>query len=364
VEKVTTLFVYGAQQSVLDGARAVEVGKRVARDIGGGDPERMAPLRVAEYCQAVFAGTCIKMTVDTDRAFLEKNYPLLMAVARCSMVVERHWPCVIHLEYVPEGDVEETVFLVGKGVTYDTGGLDIKAGGIMAGMHRDKCGAAAVAGIMRALAESKPKGVRVVGRLAMVRNSCGADGYVADEVILSRAGRRVRVVNTDAEGRMAMGDVLCLAKEDALTAVNPRIMTVATLTGHAIRAYGEGYNIVVDNAAATAAGIASRFVAAGDAMADPFEVSTLRREDWDMIKPKYGTEDVVQCNTAASSATARGHQFPAAFLQAASGLDDHQLCNDKPLAYSHLDIAGAALMHPKKPSASPVAAFMAAFGRA
>lgn len=98
-----------------------------------------------------------------------------MAVARCSMVVQRHRPCVITLVYQPEGDITETIYLVGKGVTYDTGttarrhactvccashpagGLDIKAGGVMAGMHRDKCGAAAVAGVMAALAITKAR---------------------------------------------------------------------------------------------------------------------------------------------------------------------------------------------------------------
>ena len=193
--------------------------------------------------------------------------------------------------------------------------------------------------------------------MAMVRNSTGSDGYVAgwlgylwlclkppnpkqlaDEIILSRAGKRVRVVNTDAEGRMAMADVLCQAKEEALAgAVNPRLLTIATLTGHAVRCVGEGYSIVMVNDPAQEAGVAQRLQAAGDKLADPFEYSTVRREDWTMITPKYATEDVVgllplaaqppptrktrtsralqiQCNTAASSATARGHQFPAAFL--------------------------------------------------
>jgi len=164
---------------------------------------------------------------------------------------------------------------------------------------------------------------------------------LADEIILSRAGKRVRVVNTDAEGRMAMADVLCQAKEEALAgAVNPRLLTIATLTGHAVRCVGEGYSIVMVNDPAQEAGVAQRLQAAGDKLADPFEYSTVRREDWTMITPKYATEDVVgllplaaqppphtqnthikasralqiQCNTAASSATARGHQFPAAFL--------------------------------------------------
>ena len=72
----------------------------------------------------------------------------------------------------------------------------------MAGMSRDKCGAAAAAGVMATVSELAPAGVRVVVAMAMVRNSVGSNCYVADEIITSRAGVRLRVINTDAEGRM------------------------------------------------------------------------------------------------------------------------------------------------------------------
>ena len=71
----------------------------------------------------------------------------------------------------------------------------------MAGMSRDKCGAADVAGIMKTVSMLKPKNVKVVGAMAMVRNSVGEECYVADEIITSRAGVRIRVGNTDAEVR-------------------------------------------------------------------------------------------------------------------------------------------------------------------
>ena len=72
----------------------------------------------------------------------------------------------------------------------------------MAGMSRDKCGAAAAAGVMATVNQLAPAGVRVVVAMAMVRNSVGSNCYVADEIITSRAGVRLRVGNTDAEGRM------------------------------------------------------------------------------------------------------------------------------------------------------------------
>ena len=87
---------------------------------------------------------------------------------------------------------------------------------MISGMSRDKCGAAAAAGVMATVSQLAPKGVKVVAAMAMVRNSVGSNCYVADEIITSRAGVRLRVGNTDAEGRMAMVDVLCHAKEKAL----------------------------------------------------------------------------------------------------------------------------------------------------
>lgn len=129
-------------------AKKLESGLYVARDIGGGDPERMAPRRVLEYVQQNFANSCVKVTAIDDIAQISKEYPLFEAVNRAASVVERHRGCIIFLEYNPpnENEIRDTVFLIGKGVTYDTGGADIKAGGVMAGMSRDKCGAAAVAG--------------------------------------------------------------------------------------------------------------------------------------------------------------------------------------------------------------------------
>ena len=102
-------------------------------------------------------------------------------------------------------------------MTYDTGGADIKAGGHMAGMHRDKGGAAAVASFMLAISKLQPKKIKVVAGMAMVRNSVGSEAYLADEIITSRAGKRVRVGNTDAEGRMAMVDLLCHVKEKCIS---------------------------------------------------------------------------------------------------------------------------------------------------
>ncbi|XP_027007319.1 putative aminopeptidase W07G4.4 isoform X2 [Tachysurus fulvidraco] len=337
-------------------ATALESGRVVYRDIGGSDPERMAAPRVADYVQEVFKDTCVQVKVVSDLRTLEKEYPCLAAVNRCANNVQRHQARVIHLEYCGEGTIQETLMLVGKGITYDTGGADIKAGGFMAGMHRDKCGSAAVAGFFQTLSKLKPKHLKVVGSMAMVRNSVGSDCYVADELIVSRAGRRVRVGNTDAEGRMVMVDLLCEMKEKAVNEVSPHLFTIATLTGHAIRAMGPNYSIIMDNGAARREDNALKWQKAGEVLGDVFEVSTIRREDYEFHKGKSEYEDVLQSNNLPSSATPRGHQAPAAFLIMTSGLDKHGVDSEKPLPYSHIDIAGSSGPFPGVPTGAPLLA--------
>jgi len=341
--------------------KALEFGRCVARDLGGSDPERMAPPKFAEYVQKLFAHSHVKVEVISDKKKFEKDFPCFAAVNRAAATIDRHSGRIIVLEYTGEGKVDTTVLLVGKGITYDTGGLDIKAGGIMAGMSYDKCGASNVAGFFKILAELKPKNFKAIGVLAVARNSCGEDGYVADEVITTRAGVRIRVGNTDAEGRMVMADTLCYIKELALKEVNPYLFTIATLTGHVIRCYGTNYTAVIDNGPARQDQIAQKLQTIGDAVGDPFEISTVRKEDFDFIKHKGELADILQCNNAASSATARGHQFPAAFLIRTSGLDKHGIHSETPLRYSHLDIAGSGGDLPNQPTGRPLPALCEMF---
>lgn len=183
----------------------------------------------------------------------------------------------------------------------------------------------------------------------MVRNSIGPNAYVADELIVSRAGIRIRVGNTDAEGRMAMVDLLAHLKEQVLTNgwANPQLFTVATLTGHACIVSGN-YTMVMDNGPARKNQVSQRIIEAGERIGDPCELSTIRREDYEFIKGKSEYEQILQCNNAASSRTPRGHQFPAAFLAVVSGLNNHGLDSDKPIGYTHIDIAASSGPFPGK----------------
>ncbi|MEL6344949.1 MAG: leucyl aminopeptidase family protein [Myxococcota bacterium] len=339
---------------------SVEIGRRIARDIGGTEPERMTPIRMAELCHGFFSGTRVHLEIEDDLS----AYPLASAVARASMAVARHHPRIIRLVYEGAGPIEQTLLFAGKGLSYDTGGADIKAGGHMAGMSRDKGGGAAVAGFFAAAAQLQPAGVRLIAEIGAVRNSVGADSFVSDEIIKSHAGVRVRIGNTDAEGRLVLADCLSHLRQAALREDNPRMFSVATLTGHSYRAVGP-YSIAMDNGPARALQIARSLETVGDLWGDPFAISRLRREDFQMVRPRTRADDVLSCNNLPSTGTPRGHQFPMAFLVRASGLEQHGRGSGQPLPYTHIDIGGSGVAggdwQHGRPTAAPVLALAARF---
>lgn len=350
--------VLGLDATAAAALTAREAGRALCRDICGTEPERMAPLRVAALCEEAFAGTAVKVSVERDVS----GYPLLAAVARASQMVERHRPCVVRLEVGP-ADAPVQLVLAGKGVTYDTGGADLKTNGHMAGMSRDKGGAAAVAGLIATVAKLGLPNVRVVGLLGLVRNSVGEESFVSDEIIASRAGVRVRIGNTDAEGRLVLADLLAAGAEELAksTAKTRLLASVATLTGHVYRALGP-YVGMLGNATARAPELLPAIAAEGELWGEPMEVERPRREDYVMIAGRGPAEDVVSCNRLASVDTPRGHQFPYAFLEVTAGL------TRAPYAFAHLDIGGAAVAPADwqfgKPTGSPILAFTSWLERA
>lgn len=362
VESIQRIGLISKNELDVGKLSALEAGRRVARDLCGTEPERMAPPGFADYCVQTFHNSAVSVTVLSDDETILREYPLLHAVARASVEVERHQPRVIRLEYEGEGTVERTLFFAGKGITFDTGGADLKVGGHMAGMSRDKGGAAGVAGFMKVLAETRPKGLKVVAELGAVRNSIGADAFIPDEIITGHAGKRVRVGNTDAEGRMVLADILSHLRLEAKTAVAPELFSVATLTGHAAIAFGP-YTALVENGPALNSDTANTIAKAGEIWGEPAEQSRSRREDFSFIQPRTKADDVLSSNNAPSVSTVRGHQFPMAFLSIASGLDQHGASSELPLPFTHIDIAGSGIENGDwqhgKPTAAPVVALAA-----
>ena len=123
------------------------------------------------------------------------------------------------------------------------------------------------------------------------------------------------------------------------------------------------YSIAIENGPARRRGVAEKIAQCGESWGDPFELSRLRREDYDFIAPRSASEDVLSANTLPSVATARGHQYPTAFLNVASGLSAHGLDARRPLPFTHIDLGGSATENGDwqhgRPTAAPVAALTA-----
>jgi len=223
------------------------------------------------------------------------------------------------------------------------------------GTAREEVEAARLASV-RALAERKVPGLRVVALLGMVRNSIGEESFVSDEIITGRSGVRVRIGNTDAEGRLVLADLLAALKEGADPGTSV-LVSVATLTGHVYRAFGP-YVGAIENGPARARGFIRTLDEVGELLGEPLETTRPRREDYVFVAPKAPTEDVLSSNRLASVDTARGHQGPFAFIDVAAGLRGSQL------PFVHLDIAGVVVNPPDwqagKPTGSPIAALVAA----
>ena len=125
------------------------------------------------------------------------------------------------------------------------------------------------------------------------------------------------------------------------------------------------YSALVENGPARSAKVSRNIADSGDLWADGAEVSRSRREDYDFIQPHTLADDVLSSNNAPSAVTARGHQFPMAFLAIASGLDKHGNDSEQPLPYVHIDIAGSGVeggdWQHGKPTAASVASLFATY---
>ncbi|ETO91088.1 MAG: putative cytosol aminopeptidase [Candidatus Xenolissoclinum pacificiensis L6] len=149
-------------------------------------------------------------------------------------------PRLVAIEWNGNPDVDGNDYvLVGKGVTFDTGGISLKPARKMWDMKYDMCGSGAIAGTMLALAESKAP-VNVVAVLALVENSISGSAQRPSDIITSMSGQTIEVLNTDAEGRLALADALTFAQENYVSE-DTRLIDMATLTGAVCVALGNQY---------------------------------------------------------------------------------------------------------------------------
>jgi len=200
-----------------------------ARDLVNEPGGSLTPVQLAKEAAAMAKRTGLKVVVHDEAAIKRMKLGGLLGVNRGSVQPPRF----VELTYEPAGRATGTLALVGKGLTFDSGGLSIKTGQGMMTMKSDMGGAAAVLGAMAALAAVKPK-VRVRAFVPMTDNMLGPDATRPGDVLRIRNGKTVEVLNTDAEGRLILADALTLASE----AKPDAIVDLATLTGACLVALG------------------------------------------------------------------------------------------------------------------------------
>ena len=234
---------------------AVTRGLELARTLATLPPNILYPETFVERVLAAVDGLGLEVTVLDQAKLEELGAGALLAVSRGSAKAPR----VLALKWNGGGDGETTA-LVGKGVTFDTGGISIKPAAGMEDMKWDMGGAGAVAGAMLSLAARKAK-ANVVGVMGLVENMPDGDATRPGDVVTSMNGQTVEVINTDAEGRLVLADcVTWVQREHKPT----RIVDLATLTGAMIVSLGNEYGGLFSNDDA----LADALLAAGRASGD------------------------------------------------------------------------------------------------
>jgi leucyl aminopeptidase len=213
---------------------ALAESTNIARSLSQAPPNICTPAYLASEARKMAKKTGLKCTVLKGDALEREKLQGLINVGKAS----ENDPRFIRLEYTPTNAKKNArpIVLLGKSMTYDSGGLSIKVGGGMKGMKRDMDGGCAVFGAMHAIATVIKPNRPVVGLLVSAENSISDEAYRPDDVITFRNGVTVEVTNTDAEGRLVLADGLCWACAKEKPAY---IVDFATLTGGVVVALGK-----------------------------------------------------------------------------------------------------------------------------
>lgn len=223
-------------------------GTLLARDWVSLPANDKRPDAYAESIAAMARDRGLAATVWDEKALEEKGFGAILAVGQGSLARPR----MVILEYRPEG-AGKTVCFVGKGVTFDSGGLNLKVGGSMEGMKMDMAGSAAVAGALLSVAALRP-GHHVVGILPLVENMPSGGAIRPGDIIRTYSGKTVEIGNTDAEGRLILADALAYAVDTYRPDI---LIDLATLTGACVVALGEKIAALFTGDEALAEGIAA-----------------------------------------------------------------------------------------------------------
>lgn len=312
--RLNRVTVVGADaQAVALGARIAEAVSMV-RDLVNGPPDLVTPAYLGMVATEIAERAGLEVDVwDEDRIEAER----LGGLRGVSLGSDRP-PRLIRLVSEPaDGKARATVALVGKGITFDSGGLSIKTGEGMMTMKTDMSGAAAVLGAMSVVREIAPD-LRVIGYAACTENLPSGSAIKPGDVLRFRNGKTAEILNTDAEGRLVLADALSLAVEDEPDA----IVDLATLTGAVVVALGREISGVMG----TDANLVDQVKQAGDRAGEPA---------WELPLP-----DAYRKHIDSEVADIKNIGAPGQAGSIAAGLFLREFVGDVP--WAHLDIAGTA----------------------
>ncbi len=293
--------------------RAIAVGGAgwLARTLATVPSNLKSPAWLAGQAVELAAREGLEVTVWDEAELAQQGMGGLLAVGSASATPPR----LVRLDYAPAsaGRRTPTVVLVGKGITFDSGGLSIKPGESMSTMKRDMTGAGVVLAVMGALARVRCP-VRVVGLLATAENAVGGAAMRPGDVISHYGGRTTEVTDTDAEGRLVLADAMAYAVDELGPAV---LVDIATLTGAIKVALGQRVGGIFANDD----NLAGALIAGGDRAGEPLWRFPLARDYEDKLSSKVAD--------AENAAGGPGAITAALFLQHFAGS----------VPWAHLDVA-------------------------
>ncbi len=307
----------------LEAGRIIGESANLTRDISVEPPNQLTPMALAARAQAMAAANGLTCEVlDQDR-MRQLGMGALLGVAQGSAEP----PALIIIEYKPAKPAAATkevnLALVGKGVTFDTGGISIKPSESMEKMKYDMCGAAAVIGAMQAIAQLKP-GIAVTGVIPTVENMPGSKAQRPGDIVKSLSGKTIEILNTDAEGRLILADAITYAKQLGCT----HLVDAATLTGAIVVALGNNKSGVFTNDEA----LLGRWMSAAKSCGESMWHMPADDEFRELLKNPYADLGNI-------GGRAGGASSAAAFLREFAG--------ETP--WVHVDIAGTAWLDDAKP---------------
>lgn len=312
-----------AHKTAVSQASALADGIDLCRELGNTAPNVCNPKWLAEQAKTMAkAHPKVSVRVLDEKQMAKLGMGALLGVSRGSAQAPR----LIVLEYKGGKAKDKPLVLVGKGVTFDSGGINIKPTPGLDEMKYDMCGAATVFGAVEAAAGMNLQR-NLVGIVAAAENMPSADSYRPGDVLTSLSGKTIEIKNTDAEGRLLLADALTYAAR-----FNPHtVIDMATLTGACIGALGHEISAVLGNDDS----LCERLFQAGKSAGDPCWQLPL----WECYQPALKSEVADISNLGGKGA---GTITAAAFLQEFVG--DYR--------WAHLDIAGVAWPHRGTPLAS------------